>query len=59
MNPTQTALLILSSALLSACATASATKQGGAINPNVNDVNAHIELGKRTAASAAAPTCVQ
>lgn len=49
---TQTALGILSSALLSACATSSATKQGGAINPNVNDVNAHIELGRRTSASA-------
>lgn len=52
MNPIQTTVLIISSALLSACATSSATKQGGAINPNVNDVNAHIELGRRTGASA-------
>jgi hypothetical protein len=52
MNPIQTSLLIASSVLLSACATSSATKQGGAINPNVNDVNAHIELSNRTSASA-------
>ena len=52
MKPFQTTILVLSSALLSACATSSATKQGGAINPHVSDVNAHIELGRRTAASA-------
>lgn len=52
MKPIQSALLILSSAFLSACATSSATKQGGAINPSVSDVNAHIELGTRTSASA-------
>jgi hypothetical protein len=52
MKPTQILSIALSAALLPACATSSATKQGGAINPNVNDVNAHIELGRRTSASA-------
>jgi hypothetical protein len=52
MKSTQTIALLLTSALFSACATSSATKQGGAINPSVSDVNAHIELGRRTAASA-------
>jgi hypothetical protein len=52
MTPIRTTALLLSSVLLSACATSSATKQGGAINPSVSDVNAHIELGKRTSASA-------
>jgi len=52
MQYIKTALLLTTSAMLSACATSSATKQGGAINPQVNDVNAHIELGKRTTGAA-------
>jgi len=48
MQYIKTALLLTTSAMFSACATSSATKQGGAIKIQVNEVNAHIELGKRT-----------
>ncbi len=46
------AAIALTGLLLSACATSSSTKQGGAIRPNITDMNARIELGKRTKASA-------
>ena len=49
-------VLISTASLLSACATSSSTKQGGAISPNVGDVNGHIELGKKTKGSASIST---
>ena len=36
----------------SACSTTSATKQGGAISPNINDINAHLSLANRTKGAA-------
>jgi hypothetical protein len=37
---------------LSACSTTSATKQGGAIDPRIRDINAHLSLAERTKGSA-------
>jgi hypothetical protein len=52
MKLTQSTLLLACAGLLSACATSSATKQGGALSIQVRDVDAHIGLAQRTSGTA-------